>query len=309
MYVMGFDAGGTKTHCMIGGERGNVISEGFAGASQHQVHGIEQTKRNLGLAMKEALSRGGLDKTDIAYAVLGMSGADGEDDFALLVPAVKEVLGDIPHEIVHDSWIGLRSALESPVGVVSICGTGAGHAGENRRGEKLILRNLDYITGNYGGGGDLAQKALHYAFRSDEETYEKSILEKMVPPIFGVSTMEEVSVILKQQEPTDEQSFRLPIAVFDAAHQGDDVSRKLIADMGKEEGLYAAAVIKRLHMQEEEVPVVLIGSLFKTEDPLLIGPFMQSVYETAPKAYPVIPKTRPVTGAVRMALDYMKRNP
>lgn len=306
MYVMGIDAGGTKTHCIISDEKENILGESIAGAAQHQVYGIEQTKENLRLAADAALSQAGLEKSDISYAVLGMSGADGEEDFALLIPAVKEVFGEIPYEIVHDAWIGLYSAPGISYGVVSICGTGAGYAGINKNGEKLQLRNLDYIRGYCGGGGDLAKQALHYAFRSEEGTWEKSLLEELVPPVFGLRTMEEVCRFLNCYDLPPEQKRELPIIVFEAARRGDKVAKKLISDMGYETGHYAAAVIRRLHMEEEEVPVVLIGGLFRVREALLNETFMKVVRETAPKAHSVIPVGAPVMGAVRMALAHWK---
>ncbi|WP_337403342.1 BadF/BadG/BcrA/BcrD ATPase family protein [Suilimivivens sp.] len=302
MYVLGIDAGGTKTHCVIADENENILAEGLAGASQHQLFGIRQTEKNLQLAVSAALKEADLTLQDLSYAVLGMSGADGEDDLALLNPAAEKVLPGIPFRVVHDAWIGMYSALKEPFGVVSICGTGAGHAGRNRQGDELTLRNLDYRLGNYGGGGDLVEKALHYAFRSDEGTYEKSALEAAVPPIFGVSTMEDVCRLLKQNPLSDKERYQLPITVFQLANSGDSVCRMLIQDLGHEEGLYAAAVIRRLHMENEQVPVVLIGSLFHTDDPMLLDPFMDAVRTAAPAAYPVLPTRKPVAGAVRMAL-------
>lgn len=302
MYVLGIDAGGTKTHCVIADENENILAEGLAGASQHQLFGIRQTEKNLQLAVSAALKEADLTLQDLSYAVLGMSGADGEDDLALLNPAAEKVLPGVPFRVVHDAWIGMYSALKEPFGVVSICGTGAGHAGRNRQGDELTLRNLDYRLGNYGGGSDLVEKALHYAFRSDEGTYEKSALEAAVPPIFGVSTMEDVCRLLKQNPLSDKERYQLPITVFQLANSGDSVCRMLIQDLGHEEGLYAAAVIRRLHMENEQVPVVLIGSLFHSDDPLLLDPFMEAVRTAAPAAYPVLPTRKPVTGAVRMAL-------
>ena len=302
MYVLGIDAGGTKTHGVIADENENILAEGLAGASQHQLFGIRQTEKNLQLAVSAALKEADLTLQDLSYAVLGMSGADGEDDLALLNPAAEKVLPGVPFRVVHDAWIGMYSALKEPFGVVSICGTGAGHAGRNRQGDELTLRNLDYRLGNYGGGGDLVEKALHYAFRSDEGTYERSALEEAVPPVFGVSTMEEVCRLLKQNPLSDKERYQLPITVFQLANSGDSVCRMLIHDLGHEEGLYAAAVIRRLHMENEQVPVVLIGSLFHTDDPMLLDPFMDAVRTAAPAAYPVLPTRKPVTGAVRMAL-------
>lgn len=331
MYVMGVDAGGTKTRCMICDEKEHIVGRGEAGASQHQMYGIAQTKENLTLAVERALTQAELCLSDISYAVLGMSGADGEDDFALLIPAVGEVLSDVPYEVLHDSWIGLRAALGGAAeetaesgtmegcaagngganglieGVVSICGTGAAHAGMNRRGERLTLRNLDYITGNCGGGGELCKKALHYAFRSEEGTYDKSLLEELIPPVFGVKTMEEVCGLIKNDGPNEKQRYDIPIVVFEAAKRGDGVAAKLLSDMGREEGRYAAAVIKKLGMTEKKVPVVLIGSLFQTGERLLIDAYMEQVHMAAPQAYPVILKEEPVLGAIRFALDKMRR--
>lgn len=355
MYVMGVDAGGTKTRCMICDEEEHVMGIGEAGASQHQIYGIEQTKTHLRLAVMRALDEAGLSLSDISYAVLGMSGADEEDDFALLIPAVGEVLGSVPYEVLHDSWIGMRAALggeskkcaaendntaeggnaaengntteggntakgsntaessnaeagskTAMAGVVSICGTGAGHAGMNSKGERVTLRNLYYITGNYGGGGDLYKQALHYAFRSEEGTYEKSLLEELVPPVFGVRTMDEVCDAIKNDGPDERARYQLPIVVFEAARRGDQVAAALLSNMGREEGYYAAAVIRKLGMTGERVPVVLIGSLFQTGEPLLIDAYMERVHEAAPLAYPVILKEQPVVGAVQLALDKMK---
>lgn len=301
MYVLGIDAGGTKTHCAVATTDGIIRGEGLAGAANHQVCGIGMTKDSVWKAMQAALEVAKIGLQDISYAVLGMAGADGEEDFQILVPAMKELLGEIPFEIVNDSWIGLYSAREDGIGVVSICGTGAGHSGQNRLGEKLTLRNLDYICGNLGGGGELVEKALHYAFRSEEGTYEKSMLETAVPGVFEVNTMEQVCSVLRNKGITAEQEFKLPILVFELARKGDEVSRKLISNMGYEEGRYAAAIIRRLGMEKEEVPVVLIGSLFKTREPLLLDSYLEAVGEVANKAYTVIPEVAPVVGAIRMA--------
>lgn len=303
MYVLGIDAGGTKTHCAVADETGRIVGEGFSGPANHQTCGRERTKQSLQEAVGKALEAAGLEMKDIVYGVFGMSGADGEDDFILLNGVVGEIMGDVSFKVMHDGWIGFRSAVDGTMGVISICGTGAGHAGKNRQGEHLTLRNLDYITGNVGGGGDLAQKAMHYAFRSNEGTGEKTALEEEVPGLFHVESMDQVCAIVKNREIPEEQQFQLPRLVFRLAGEGDEVCSRLISWMGYEEGRYAAAVIRRLHMEEEKVPVVLIGSLFGTRNPLLIDSYMEAVHKAAAGAYPIIPETAPVVGAIKIALE------
>ena len=306
MYVIGVDVGGSKTHCVVADENGQMIAEGFGGMGNYQICGAETASDSMKMAVYGALEEAGLSLENITYAVFGISGADGPEDFEVLTPMVQKIMKATRFEILHDSWIGLRTGTEDYVGVVSICGTGAGHAGRNRKGETLTLRNLDFITGNYGGGGEIGRKAMHYAFRSEEGTWKKSRLEAAVPSVFGVKSMEEVCAILRHDEMTKQQRYQLPIIVFTLAREGDEVSKEIISKLGYEEGKYAAAVLRRLGMCEEEVPAVLIGSIFRTSEPILIDAYMRAVHEDAPRAYAVIPQEPPVTGAVKLALDYVK---
>lgn len=306
MYILGVDVGGTKTECVVADEKEKIMGRGFGGGGNHQMCGIEKASESMQKAVSEALAQAGITLADVAYAVFGIAGADGPKDMEVLVPAVKKIMGTVQVKILNDAWLGLRAGTEDYVGVVSICGTGAGHVGRNHKGQELTLRNLDYITGNYGGGGDLEEKALHYAFRSEEGTWQKSRLEEAIPKVFGVESMEEVCAILRDDAMTKEQRYQLPITVFTLAREGDEVSRSLISSMGYEEGKYAAAVLQRLDMCSEPVPAVLIGSLFRTREPLLIDAYMKAVWETAPKAYAVIPETAPVMGAVKLAIDAVK---
>ena len=306
MYVLGVDVGGTKTECVVADEKEKIMGRGFGGGGNHQMCGIEKASESMRKAVSEALAQANITLADVAYAVFGIAGADGPKDMEVLVPAVKKIMGTVQVKILHDAWLGLRAGTEDYVGVVSICGTGAGHVGRNHSGQELSLRNLDYIMGNFGGGGDLEEKALHYAFRSEEGTWQKSRLEDASPKVFGVEGMEEVCEILRDEAMTKEQQYQLPITVFTLAREGDEVSRGLISSMGYEEGKYAAAVLKRLDMCSEPVPAVLIGSLFRTREPLLIDAYMKALWETAPKAYAVIPETAPVMGAVKLAIDAVK---
>ena len=307
MYVLGLDVGGTKTHAAVAELSGKIIGEGFGGQGNHQTCGIETASASMQNAINGALKQAGLELHDISYTVLGVSGADGPEDYEILTPSVTALMNGVPFTIVHDSWIGLRAAAEDYVGIVSICGTGAGHSGRNHCGEELTLRNLDYITGNMGGGSEITEKALHYAFRSEEGTWEKSLLEEAIPKVFGVENMDGVCSILRREEMTPQQEYQIPIVTFQLAKDGDSVAQNIITQMGYEEGRYGAAILKRLNMCDSPVPVVLIGSLFRTKEPLLIDSYMKAIHEVAPKAYAVVLDEAPVVGAVKLAMDAVKR--
>lgn len=300
MYVMGIDGGGTKTQCLITDLNGQVKGEGFGGEANYQLCGKEIAEASIRTAINHALNSAGIEIKEVKYAVFGLSGADEPLDFEVLEPICKSIMGEIPHEVLNDTWIGLASG--SPYGVVSICGTGAAHAGVTPDGVRHILRNLDYELGNKGGGGEIVSQALHYAFRSDELTYKKTKLETVIPEVFGVKSLDEVSMIIREKWIPKDVAFQIPIKVFALANEGDEVATEIIRDMGRTEGLYAAGVIKKLGLEDLEVPMVLIGSLFKTDNPILTGAYMDAVHEIAPKAVKVIPTVAPVEGAIQLAI-------
>jgi len=309
MYIIGIDGGGTKTHCIIGDKKGNILAEGFGGPANYQVVGLERTKESIENAIKKAFKQlkekinRDISLEIVDKVVLGLAGADQPVDFKKLNHMCKLVFGDTPFTIYNDTWIGLRSGSPDNYGVISICGTGAAHAGRDKSGNRLILRNVDYITGNLGGGNGLLKDALHYAFRSNEETYIKSSLEEKMLQVFEVDTMDEVCDIIRNDEMNADHYFKIPIAVFEAANEGDQVATMLIHNMGEAQGKYAAAIIKRLGLEKEVVPMVLIGSVFKTNDPILIKPYMDVVHKVASKAYAVIPSIAPVVGAYYLGLN------
>lgn len=166
MYVIGIDGGGTKTQCYVGDLNGHLLGEGFSGAANYQMCGKTIAKESIRQSIENALKAASIELIDISYVVLGLSGADEPVDYKVLKPMCSEILGDIPHVILNDTWVGLR--LGGVYGVVSVCGTGGAHAGINKAGERLILRNLDYYRGNRDGGKDIVKEALHYAFLSKQ---------------------------------------------------------------------------------------------------------------------------------------------
>jgi N-acetylglucosamine kinase-like BadF-type ATPase len=93
--------------------------------------------------------------------------------------------------------------------------------------------------------------------------------------------------------------------LFEAAVDGDEVSAELVTAMGREAGLSANVIIQRLGLEEEDVEVVLAGSIFKGKGPLLLDTVAEVVRQKAPGARLVPLKQEPVFGAALLALEAM----
>lgn len=303
-YFAGIDGGATKTQCLIGDEEGNVLASGFAGPANYQVVGQEGTKASLETAFQQALSEAKLGVDQISYALLGLAGADMEQDFEVLNQVCRGILGTVPFKVVNDCWIGLKAGNPANWGVVTVCGTGANAAGRTQDGREIILRGMGYELGNWGGGMDLVRDALHWAFRSEEETARKTLLTEEIPKLLGKETMAEIVDIVRSQQVDPEILFSIPLIVFDLAAKGDVVCQEILIKMGRTLGEMAGGIIYRLGIKDMEVPITLVGSIFKSTNPLLVEEYSTTVHRVAPRARIQIADAAPAYGAYLMAQQH-----
>ncbi|MEG1828323.1 MAG: BadF/BadG/BcrA/BcrD ATPase family protein [Cellulosilyticaceae bacterium] len=155
MYFLGIDGGGSKTHCIIGDEKGNIFTEGFGGPANYQTIGLEKTHISIMTAVHRALDKLNLKIEDIGYAVLGLAGADTAEDISALEQICKEIFKETSFKILNECWITLRTGNAENWGVVSICGIAHWTMGRNKEGDQSELRNMDYELGNRGGGREI----------------------------------------------------------------------------------------------------------------------------------------------------------
>lgn len=308
MFIASFDGGGSKTRCSIGDDKGNILADCLGGPSNHQGCGYEETKRVIADLLDEALGMASLQKADINYAFLGLAGADLPSDFEMLYKLLDPVFKKVPYKIVNDTWIIMRSGITSPWGAVCICGTGSNSGASHPNGEQAILRSLGYSLGNYGGGSDIAREALHYAFRADEKTGPDTLLETCLPEVLGAKDMED---LLSKYYPNIEPDIyikmkKVPPLVFELASKGDKVCQDILIRMGDILGDMTAGVIIRTKMEDMDIPVVLGGSVFHGNNPLLVDAFTLAIHKTAPKAHIHMPTLPPVAGAYLYGMDALK---
>jgi len=303
-YVAAIDGGGTKTRCIIGDDTGNILADCLAGPSNHQTVGAEQVELVLTELFQRSLKESGLTEDQIEFVCLGLAGADLEQDFILLNGICRKIFNNIPFKVLNDAWLILKSGLTTPWGAVSICGTGANAAVISHKGEKAILRALSYELGNYGGGEYIAKEAMHHAFRCNEKTGPYTMLEEHLPAIFEVETMEEIlDLFYPQKKDVDKYMNKIPPLVFNLARQGDAVCQMILMQMGRTLGEMLGGLIRRMEMHEMKVPVVLGGSIYNGNNPLLIDEFTTALHRIVPDAYLIFPTLSPVAGAYLIALE------
>lgn len=303
-YILGFDGGATKTCCVLGDLEGNILEVLEAGPSNYQNIGIDVTTDTIRNLYQTALSKQNLKEADIAFAFLGLAGADLPEDFVILNEICKEVFVSIPFEVVNDAWIIMRSGTPDAFGAVSIYGTGSNAGAINKDGQMKILRALTYNLGGAGGGGEIAADALHYAFRSNEQTYKKTLLETELPKLLNTNSINE---LLKTLYPENKLPYadylKITPLVFKLAGQGDEVCIEILREKGRLQGQMVNGVLAQAGMINTAFPVVLGGSVYKGESPYFVDAMKRAILDKSPAATFNYPKLKPAAGSYLFGLD------
>jgi len=302
-HILGLDGGGTKTFALVADERGRLLGFGQAGPSNHQGPGLEAAMAAVERAGREALTSAGVRADEIAIVSCGLGGADLPEDFAMLQPALERLNLGARVDLRNDTQVALRAGTHEAWGVVLICGTGFNAAGRAPDGREICFPGLGWLSGDWGGAGTLAIEMVRLVMREADGRGRPTALTQMLLEALEQSTAYELMRALYHQQIERPRLLATVPLLFRAAMQGDDPAQELIVRLGEELGTSAVAVIRRLGLEAQPVEVVLGGSVFKGEGPLLTDTLIQVIHRTAPRAVLVRSAFEPVVGAVLLGLE------
>jgi len=300
--VLGVDAGATKTFALVADVDGHILGFGQGGPGNHQTTGLEPALAEIRRSSEEALAEAGVSPP-VDFGFFGLAGADLPVDYALLTPAVEGMGLARQVRIKNDTMVALRAGLRRSWGVAVISGTGFNAGGIGLDGREIQLPGLGALSGDWGGGGDIAQEVIRLICRAWDGRGQPTALTEMVLTALGLPSVEELISQLYQSRFDQRRLLALVPLVFEAAYAGDQVAQALVVRVGTEVGTTANAIIKRLGLETTDVEVVLGGSVFKGKGPLLVDTITQAVHRVAPRATIVLPEFEPVVGAVLRALE------
>ncbi|HIC89748.1 MAG TPA: ATPase [Anaerolineae bacterium] len=309
MIVLGVDAGGSKTHALLMDEKGHILGFGTGGPANHQVVGPDAALAEIEQAARDALARAGI-APPVHAAFFCLAGADLPVDFAMLQPKLGALGVARSVQLANDTLAGLRAGLSRSWGVAVVCGSGFNAGGIGPDGTRIQFPGLGTISGDRVGGHWMAMEAISRVMRAWDGRGQPTALRELVLDALGFDSEEAMlSTIYESQYDYYPASFdvnqiwQLTPLVFRAALQGDAVAQEIVVEVGEEVGTTANAILRRLGLEATDVEVVLSGSVFKGEGPLLLDTVTQVVHRVAPRARIKRPMFEPVVGAALLALE------
>ncbi|MFD0026810.1 N-acetylglucosamine kinase [Streptomyces sp. NPDC055059] len=303
-WVLAIDAGNSKTDVAVVAADGTVVGSARGGGFQPPRVGVEAAVDILAEAVGRALAEAGT--TTVGHVSACLANADLPVEERELAAELRTRGWAASVDVRNDTFAVLRAGLlkdSEPRGVAVVCGAGINCAGMLPDGRTARFPAIGKISGDWGGGGGLAEEALWYAARAEDGRGETTALMRSLPAHFGLPSMYALIEALHLGRIPMERRHELTPVLFATAADGDPVARALIDRMGDEVVAMSVVALDRLGLLDEETPVLLGGSVLAARHPQLDDRIREMLTARAPKAVPRVVTARPVLGAALLGLD------
>jgi N-acetylglucosamine kinase-like BadF-type ATPase len=311
--VLAIDAGNSKTDLALVGPDGSVLGTARGGGFHPQAAGPEQAVAALVPLIASAAARAGLALSGTRPLVEHVSACLANADLPIeeqrLEQAIRAHGWGRTTRVANDTFAVLRAGVDEPRGVAVVCGAGINCAGLLPDGRTARFPALGKISGDWGGGGQLAEEALWAAARADDGRGPATSLVTAVPAHFGLASMPAVIEGLHLGRIPASRKHGLAPVLFAQAQAGDPVSRALVRRQAEEIVVFAVVALRRLGLLDEPADVVLGGGVLAARHPLLMSAIEELLAERAPHAVPRVITTPPVVGAALLGLDHTQAAP
>lgn len=282
---------------------GTVVAMGRGGAITHLLHpdGRARSAQSVSEALHALRASPGADACEAVLASVGFSGItpDWEETvrgWVRSVFPVERVLvsGDAPVNLAGAGEVGPRT-------VVVIAGGGSVAWAVGPDGREVASGGWAHIFGDEGSGWHIGRNAVAAALRALDGRGPATSLGTAIAGQFNVPDVGAVKALYHSGRIGDPDVAGLVRLVVRAAEAGDLAARTLLADAGRELGLAACAVIRRLGWERDVPEVVATGGVFKA-GVVLWDSFCATIRDAAPAARIHRARFDPMIGAALLAL-------
>jgi N-acetylglucosamine kinase len=297
-YVIGIDAGGTKTVGLLADETGQVLAEVRGSGANLQTHGELEVEKVFD-DIVEGLAQG----RTISAVALGIAGVDRPHDEAVIRGILRRLGHRESVRVVNDAAIALVAGAPDGVGIVVLAGTGSISYGQDAHGTTARAGGFGFLLADEGSGYWFGHQALRATVRAADGRGPATRIMPIVFEALEVTSVAELVPRVYEKGLPKHRIAALAGTVQQAHDQGDAVAASLI-DVGAQElALAARAVARQLDLGDGPFPVVLAGGAFKA-CPSMVAPL--EAHLALPGGRPTLLQAEPARGAVRLALDLLR---
>ncbi len=298
MYVLGIDAGATKTVCVLADLDGRVLAEARGEGANLAVDEELRVEKALHAVMEEA-SRG-LTEAPVAVC-LGMAGVDRPKDGRMARTIMRRLGYGSRVLIVNDALLALVAGVDRGPGIVIVAGTGAIVYGRNTRNEAARAGGWGHLLDDEGSGYWIGVNALRAVMRRADGRGPATDLTSRILAHFGVAEPSDLVHVVYYRDLSRQEIAALSALVQQSLDAGDAVACAIVEAAAAELTRSAEAVATHLGMTDDQFTFVLAGGVFRGV-PWLTGALDARLPRIAPRSATMRLEAEPAIGAVRLAV-------
>jgi N-acetylglucosamine kinase-like BadF-type ATPase len=176
-------------------------------------------------------------------------------------------------------------------------------------GREVRFPALGAVSGDVmDGAGAVGLAAVSAAARSEDGRGPKTELERLVPAYFELDSPVGLARALEAGRVPWRRLGELAPLVF-AAADTDEVAGEIVDRQAAEVVAYVRAAANRLDLVDEEVEVVLGGSVLQSGNRRLLSGIEAGLRDLGPRLAAVVAGSRPIVGAALTGLDRLGAAP
>ncbi|GAA3344261.1 BadF/BadG/BcrA/BcrD ATPase family protein [Amorphoplanes nipponensis] len=298
------DGGNSKTDVVLGTADGEILGFVRGPTSSPHTIGLPGAVEVLGDLITAVRTDAGLAPgTPIELAAYYLAGADLPIEVRRLHAAIGAQCWADRTIVDNDCFAVLRAGTSLPDAVAVVCGAGNNCVGRAADGRTARFLALGPISGDWGGGHDLAEHTLRLAARGEDGRGDETRLTRVVADHFGYATMAEVSIALHLGDLQTTRIRELTPLLFDTAAAGDAVAGRLVRRQVTEILAQHRVAATRLGLLRAPHALVLGGGVLRAQHPVLHRQVVQGAQAQAPGVRVSVLDTPPAVGAALLALD------
>ncbi len=295
-YVIGIDAGGTKTMGLLADASGTVLSRMRSGSANLVVKGELAVEKTL-FEVIDALEA----PEPVAALCLGIAGVDRPNEEQLLRDVLRRLGQRQPLRVVNDAFIALVAGAPSGLGIAVVAGTGSIAYGVDPSGTAARSGGWGYLLGDEGSAFWLGHAAVRLGIRAADGRGQATSLFDRICAKLGITDPSGLVAWFYDQELSRNRVAELASLVEAASNDGDGPAEDLLDQAAKHLARAARAVARQLTFPGP-YPIVLAGGAFKA---------CPSLYRrlearlTLPEVEVRLLDVEPAMGAVTLALELL----
>lgn len=257
--VLGFDGGGTKTHCVLMDETRRICAESRSGPSNPMRVGFGGALAAICEAARSATQLEGVAYGKIGAICAGLAGTGHTDAQRKME---RLLVGEFPGKTVRictDLELTLEATGDGP-SIVLIGGTGSAAVGRGLDGQIVRVGGQGPLLGDEGSSYDVGRRAAVYSLRAFDRCGKNT---ELGAKLLRVSEVADWAEFLQRAHAVPDEMFpKLFAVVADSAEAGDPTAQELVRQAVMDLAGLVGDLVGRLDLKDRGFQLLKSGGMF-----------------------------------------------